>query len=391
MISIPFAFVSILLMILIRPLILIRVGFLHSDRIGHFAANTELYLCEKDLLDDGLGSIDLFYFARKPCNMQLARMWSRELIVFPKFFLRPIDLVVRSFECLSRFKVERSIGGDRDIYDVYGKTLPHLSFTKSEIEMGESILREMGIPKGRKFICMTVRDSSYLKKIYPKADTSYQDYRDSNIDNYIKAAEALAEKGYFVIRMGAIVNASMKSNHPLVIDYATNGMRSDFMDIYLGANCEFCITTQTGFDAVPVIFRKPIVQVNAAPLGYCYSWGKMSLILSRHHVDVSTGKKLTLSEIFSRSVGYSITTNDFKVNGVELIENSPEEIRDIALEMVERLEETWVPFDDDEHLQKLFWGIFPLDGLDLNGVPLHSVLKCRFGAHFLRKNQTWLS
>ena len=33
---------------IIRPFILIRFGTLCSSRIGHYAANTEIYLCERD-------------------------------------------------------------------------------------------------------------------------------------------------------------------------------------------------------------------------------------------------------------------------------------------------------------------------------------------------------
>ena len=36
-----------LLMILIQKIILIKIGFLHSNRLGHFAANTELYILKK--------------------------------------------------------------------------------------------------------------------------------------------------------------------------------------------------------------------------------------------------------------------------------------------------------------------------------------------------------
>ena len=36
----------------VRPLILIRFGHMQSERIGHFAANTELYLCNRDIKGD---------------------------------------------------------------------------------------------------------------------------------------------------------------------------------------------------------------------------------------------------------------------------------------------------------------------------------------------------
>ena len=45
--SLPLALACMIFIIIVRPFILIRFGLLHSDRIGHFATNTELSLCEK--------------------------------------------------------------------------------------------------------------------------------------------------------------------------------------------------------------------------------------------------------------------------------------------------------------------------------------------------------
>lgn len=64
-------------------------------------------------------------------------------------------------------------------------------------------------------------------------DWSYHNYRDSDVSTYIKAAEAIAEMGYTVFRMGALVKEPLVSKHPKVIDYATNGMRTEFLDIFL--------------------------------------------------------------------------------------------------------------------------------------------------------------
>ena len=57
------------------------------------------------------------------------------------------------------------------------------------------------------------------------------------------------------------------SKNKMVIDYSNSKFRSDFMDIYLGAHCEFCITTATGIDTIPLIFKKPIAAI-VVPLGY---------------------------------------------------------------------------------------------------------------------------
>lgn len=54
------------------------------------------------------------------------------------------------------------------------------------------------------------------------------------IGNYVSAAQLLVRRGYHIIPMGAIVEECLPVSHPMIIDYATNGMR-DFMDIYLSA------------------------------------------------------------------------------------------------------------------------------------------------------------
>ncbi len=389
LVALPFSLITLLLIIILRPLIKIRIGFLRSDRIGHFAANTELYLCWRDEKKER--TVDLFYFTREVCNQQLARMWKRELFVLPWFLLRPLDLIIRSFSKLSFLHAFETRGGDRDIDNLYDKIPPHLKFNLDEESRGAVGLREMGIPVNAKFVCLTVRDSAYLKSIYPGADTSYHNYRDSNIQNYILAADALAEYGYFVIRMGAKVHASINSSHPKVIDYATNGMRTDFMDIYLGAKCTFVITVGTGFDAVPVIFRRPMVQVNAVPLGICYTWGNSPLLLTKHHIDIVSGDELTLSQIFLRDVGFCTNTSDYESKGVKLIENTPEEIRDVVIEMAERLAGTFKSHQVDDTLQKRFWEIFPVNKLDVNGVPTHGKIQSRYSTVYLRKNPEWLS
>ena len=83
---------------LISPWVLVRMRALNSLRIGHFVANTEMYLCERD---SGVNSgkhryLDLFHFAYRPiCNQQLATMWKRVLNIWPSWVLDPIILVNR--------------------------------------------------------------------------------------------------------------------------------------------------------------------------------------------------------------------------------------------------------------------------------------------------------
>ena len=72
-------------------------------------------------------------------------------------------------------------------------------------------------------------------------------------------------------------------------------------------------------------------------------------------------------------------------------ENSPEEIRDLVIEMDERLNGRWKDTKEDLLLQKRFWSIFEdrIKRLNLKN-PLHGKINARFGAKFLRENQNWI-
>lgn len=376
---------------LIRPWLLVRVGNMVSPRIGHFAGNTELYLCERDagINVPAQRHVDLFFMGLPISNKQLARMWKRVLRVGPAWILIPVGRVNRLIPGGAVHDVGHNAQHDRDINNLLDRFPPHLKFISEEQVWGETGLRAMGIPAGAPFVCLIVRDSAYLDAHMPTVAWDYHSYRDSNIQNYVMAAEELADRGYFVIRMGAKVRETLKSSHPKVIDYATNGMRSDFMDVYLGAKCDFCISTGAGYDAVPLVFRRPIVFVNSLPLGYLFTFRAQFICITRHHVAEKDGRELTLGEIFSRGVGFCLDASGYEKQHVRPMENSPGEIRDVVVEMAERLNGTWRAHDDDETLQKRFWEIFLVDATR-NGKPLHGEIRSRYGAAFLRNNRWWL-
>jgi putative glycosyltransferase (TIGR04372 family) len=379
---------AVLIIRLIKPWLLVRMCKLYSSRIGHFATNTELYLCERDagINVPNQRYIDIFYMRGLICNQQLATMWNRGLRVWPGWIWVFIHRLNRVIPGAKLYEIDSTHG--RDIHNLLDRFPAHLQFTAKEEARGEAGLRLMGLPPGSEFVCLNVRDSAYLAG----PAWSYHSYRDSDIQNYVLAAEALTERGYFVIRMGAKVHEPIKSAHPKVIDYATNGMRSDFMDIYLGAKCVFCISTGTGWDCIPEILgRRPIVYVNIGPVGGLPSYRKWTISIVKHHFSLMKNRKLSMPEIFTHGLGFLDHTSDYETKGVALIENTPEEIRDVAIEMADRLTATWQTFPGDEMLQQSFYEIFLTGAVDsINGKSLHGEIRSRFGAVFLRNNPEWL-
>jgi putative glycosyltransferase (TIGR04372 family) len=384
---------AVLVIRLIRPWLLVRWRSMISARIGHFAGNTEMYLCEWDARINmpKQRHVDLCYMSYgRICNQQLAIMWKRVLRIWPSWILGPISRVNRMIPEGAVHEIGSNTQSDRDVHNLLDRFPPHLEFTPEEEARGEAGIRAMGIPQGAHFACLIVRDSDYLGHYFPNGDWVYHNYRDCDIQNFIMAAEELADRGYFVIRMGAKVREAMQTLHPRVIDYATNGMRNDFMDIYLGAKCDFCISTSLGFDAVPTLFRRPIVYVNFAPLAFLVTYRKEVVLITKKHISEER-RSLTLREILSHDGGFCRNASDYEYKGVKLVENTPEEIRDVVIEMAERLNGTWQPHEDDEALQRRFWEIFPMDAVDITqGRPLHGEIRARYGASFLRNNREWL-
>ncbi len=236
-----------------------RYARLMNCRIGHLAANTEVYLCQQDA---GLHPDDTVFFFGWPnhCNEQLAAMWARTL---PMVAAPPENAYI----------VDLQGNGDADNHALLRRSDPHLSFTAEEEERGARLMVGLGIT--HPFVALHVRDHAYLK-------CGYHDYRDADVADYRLAAEWLADQGYTVVRMGAVVAAPLVSGHPRVIDYATTG-RSDFMDIYLSAKCDWMISTGSGIDAVAAIFRRPLLICDLVPFtGATLTWGKQDMAYGKH-------------------------------------------------------------------------------------------------------------
>ena len=398
------ALLFLLIISVLQPFYLVRLGGLISNRLGHFAGNTEVYLCERDagINVPNKPYIDIFYMW-PICNQQLAKMWKRELIIAPGYLgyillhdtNRLIDIISRIIPSLNTYLKAHLIGSninsDRDVLNLLDQTEKHIEFNDEEEAYGQELLKKHKIPTDAKIVLLTVRDDAYLDKVQPHNDWSYHNYRNCDINNFLKVSEELANRGYFVIRMGHHVQMKLNSKHPLVIDYATTGIRDDFMDIYLASICTFIITTGTGADGPAVFcFRKPTVVVDFLPFGYLPTYKEEILLLSQHLILQKENRELKLSEIFSMGIGFCTDTACYDDNDIQLEENTPEEIRDIVVEMVERLEGDWIPEPNDETLQKKFWEIFPTDAVNASNKPLHGEIRARFGANFLRDNSSWI-
>ena len=326
-------------LILIRFLsffLLIRVGFLYVDRIGHLIADLELYLSEKKLEIEP-NSIDIFFLSGKPANSFAIDLAKRNLnTVNGLGFIIDLNNFLPFSEKHS-YKPYIIRTSSRDTSGTLKKVSPQLKFTADENKRGEDFLKSIGLKKDQKFVCFTIRDNQYLKNEFPDIDFSYHSYRDSDISKFYPSFNYLLEKGYALFRMGKHVSSEVKIDNPSFFDYSKSDFRSDFLDIWLMANCSFTVSTGTGIDEVANAFRKPICYVNFLPLLLFNSYNPKTLTTPKTLLNPDTKKPLTILEMIEK---YD-DLEKFQNGDLLYVENTENEIIDAIKEIERKIDSNW--------------------------------------------------
>lgn len=391
-ISIYFAISIVYIFIrLIKPFIFIRFGSLDANKIGPLISLPSLYLLEKDHHIQPQNTLDIFYDGygenRHICNNQLLKMWKR--IFLTRKWVIFSDSIARNFyEFCVRFsiKTEHMITVTRDGRDVLGlaeRSKLYLQFTEEEVSRAKSEIKKMGMNENDSYVCMLNRSQSYSSKTFTGRNWDYQAFRNCAIEGYMPAAEEMTKRGHYVIRMGSIVGDLMNTENPKIIEYAHKGFRTELLDIYLSANCYFIITCSSGLDGVTWFFKRPGVIVNFVHLEHINSWQSNHITIFKKYWLKRENRFMSIQEILESGAGRFLRSELYEDMGIELIDNTPEEIMDVVDEMDKRLKGTWQTSEADEELQRRFWFFFKSSSL-------HGVIRSRVGTEFLRQNRELL-
>jgi len=353
-----------------------RVYRWRSWRIGHQAADLEVFLRRREMSPE-LKKQRVLIITENAANIQLLKMARRKLtIVHASLIVRLFDNLKKAYPNTAVLQILTGVWQTARPYLDYTKSL--LEFTEAEKKRGEKLLREIGVRDTNSFVCFHTRDKTYLQKATPELDFSYHDYRDCSIENYLLTAETLAKEGIWAIRVGAVVANPVFSSEPRVIDYASR-YRSDFGDIYLATHCKFFLGTNCGITSVPNSFNVPVAWANVTPFGEA-AWRHTDLFIPKKYFDLTLNRLLTFREIMDRGGDRWGFAKHYVEAKVQLVENSPEEICDLALEMNARIDGNWTPHVDDEKLQECFRALFGSSHASYG-------FTSKVGAAFLRKNR----
>ncbi len=378
----------VLLIVLTRPLLVIRIGTMINSRIGHFMLDVEAYLCERDKDKESHRTFDIICCSDPVCNTQAKLMWARTILITPGAkFWKHLDLACQFW---TQGDIHHVPLYNRKVdYKLISVTEAHLSFVDEEIFRGKHLLNQLGIPLDALWICIHNRDSGYLDKVFGSSRTyrgraGYDAHRDFSIKSMVEMCNKLADLGYYVVRMGSFVTEKLATNNPRVIDYSSNPIRSDFLDIFLLANCYSYIGSDSGISCIPYVFRRPVffINWNIANIDELIVREYAYPILIKRLWHCEQQRFLSIREIFEAGLDGSDEAYLFENARVNVISNTSDEICQHALELVSRLKGTWTSNFEDEELQRQFWDIYNRHAPNERS-PLSKV---RIGAAFLRNN-----
>ena len=354
------------LLFLISKLILIRFAEIPTNRLGHFAMEVDLYMTNKKL--QNTKTIDIFCLQFQDnfvSNHKLLNEFKKYILVLPRILILPLILNAKHYKFFSSQTFLLTKNKDRDTEHINDKTPVNLTLSNEDIKIGEEFLSKIGNgEKNIKFVIMIVRDSSYLNNYFNHVnkmnakDWSYHNFRDGNVDDYLPACEELTKLGYYVIRMGQVVSKKLDTKNPMIIDYASNGMRTELLDIFLASKCEFCISNGTGYDALPMIFRKPVIVCNYAPVAQVPTYSKKILITFRHHYSKKLNRRLNLKEIFDEQLANIGKADGFTNEDLILQDNTPLELKEAILEMESFVRNKEFENENSNILNNEFWKIY---------------------------------
>ncbi len=236
----------------------------------------------------------------------------------------------------------------------------------------------------RPYACFAARTSTYnLKTIGTDGGFSP---RNMDFLDYEMTIAYLKQEGIATVKMGKDVKMKQKISN--CIDYA--GCFSDEkMDIYIAANAQFAITSFTGLVTLFSMFGIPVLMVNAIPLFSTYGsfpYTDEDLFIPKKWYSKKKKKFLSFREMIDIEERKENKEKDFLEYGIELIDNTPEEIWMATKEFLARMRGVWKSTDDDIENEKCWEKIRDEGRSRIHDSNLCGTIPYRISSTFLKNN-----
>ena len=384
------ALVTAILLRVLRPVVTIRFRNLPADEIGPLTVVSQHYLRIKET-QQKKRQLDFWYLkdSVKVSNDYMLSFVKSLIKIHRSRFIELVAAISEKLPGAQHHQIESEIR--ITLLEGVGKKL---KLPQKDRDSSSEYVKKIGIDPQKEFIALMVRDGAYKSDIVQantQVRTDKEIYRNQDVNDYLQVAEKFASMNVQIVRMGAKVERPFTSNSPLIIDYASTGMRTEAADIYLASECAMCISTNLGFDHIAAMSGKLRVITNQALIIQASTlFYSTDVFILQRFIERSSGRLLTLSESLQvaeiRNLDWYHKVID---RGLDFVRNTPEEILEASLEGWQRSKGQWVDSPEGLELQAKYWHIYDTffpEHKDrfLNGRP-------HVGTSFLRNNKSWLA
>ena len=339
----------------LKPFYFIKFSSILSSRIGHFVSDSvHLMILSRNSREE---PHRLIFFEEPSSNEFWAKLVKRNLNINQwSRYLFYWNTKIPGGQIFNEHSIFLS-NHSRDFDGLFENSGFKLSFSEEENIKGKDWLKSKGWVEGDPFVCLLVRDESYLQSssiLSPDGKGwDYHSYRDSDIEDYLPALDWLTTKGVFVLRMGKLMKQPIDTDNKRILDYAFSKERNDFLDVWLFANCNLCISTGSGPDYISDVFRRPLLFLNFIPISHAISWSN-AMHVPKKLIWADSGQELSLRENINNSW---FNTDHYSDHKIKIQDMSKDEILVSVRECWEDLENGLHYSKRDLKLQKRFWEI----------------------------------
>lgn len=346
-------------------------------RIGHLAAEPDSFLKARALGMVAPGRYFMLAPRHAVANTTMLDCWRTRIAVVGQplacWVLGAMSRWLLMKHDMSRYVLK--LDASQDIYRInadWAGRPPLLAVSAADRTWSDGQFAGLGLPHGAWFVCVHVREPGFSP-----ADEAAHSYRNSDPRALRAAMAEIVRRGGWCVRMG---DPTMTVLEPMpgVIDYAHHRLRCGRLDVLLCARARFFLGNTSGLTLVSSVFGVPSALANLVPLSV-QAFLPSDLGIPKLVRDVRTGHVLPFAELLGSAMGDFRYTRLYLDAGIEAVENTPEEILELTVEMLERTAGTYAAMPEDEALQRRFMALLR---------PGHYAYgtAARVGAAFLRRH-----
>jgi putative glycosyltransferase (TIGR04372 family) len=209
-----------------------------------------------------------------------------------------------------------------------------LALPPERIAAGRAAMAAAGLAEGQWFVLLHVRDPGFhgVSEGRRRQDLAI---RDADLLTYLPAIERVVARGGRVVRLGSPAAPPLP---PMagVVDYAHSDRRSPELDLVLIASARMMIATMSGPAHVASCLGTPTIHTNV--MASTLHGLAADIWLPKLYRERGSSRTLTLEESISTPFRGEMRGSGLADHGLEIQDNSPEDIAAATEEMLDRLD-----------------------------------------------------